>query len=398
MFVFDKQTSKIFRSSIADAGAERDFYKLSIEGRSINLEPAFQEIDSRLAAVFSDLATSNGLRDVADGALRDVPMLFAVQLTRTKLRRTSPAAISEQLTERGEPLGISPVTISDEQARLLHLTQLTDVTRVAEALRKKDLVVLTAPVSGPSFVISDNPVVLQNTLPYGRLGLAAPGIEIYFPISPRRCLAYLCPSHRETLVKSFDPRHPLRELSDPYSEQLMCALHAGIPATMSSSGVHFLNELQVAQSARFVYAATDEFEWAQKILDRHAELRNVRTLVNVGEMGAVPPTPYPMPPGDWVIFEVGHRHFALSVFDCTFDATQGELTFRTADIAKLGEILSEEAFDSVEFRGSRGDGGGMRDVVIDRLERDAAPFFRVRYRDEHLRALMDAITRSPTAE
>jgi hypothetical protein len=395
VFVFDKQTSKTFQASIGDAGAERDFYTAFVAGQSINLEHAFQDVDSRLATAIGDLTSVSRLRDLGDEVVRDIPTLFAIQLMRTKLQRTSPTAIAERLNELGGPLGVEPITISEEQARLIHLDRLRETEDIAQLLRQKDLVLFDAPDETPHFVVSDNPVVLQNTLPYGRMGLAAPGIEIYFPISEQRCLAYLCPSYRENLVKSFDPRHPMRELSDPLSDALMCAFHLGTAVQMSAGGVHFLNELQLTQSGRFLYAATDEFKWARDILERRNELRNVKTLMTIGEMGTVPPTRYRMPAGDWLVFEVGHRHFALPVMKCAFAARKGELTFRTTDLSKLSEIIREQPLDSVAFHASNGSGGGMRDVVIDRVDRDGVEYFRVRHRDEQLRALMDSIAGSP---
>ena len=44
--------------------------------------------------------------------------------------------------------------------------------------------------------ISDNPLVMHNQKdfgPYGNIGLAVPGIEIYYPLSPNTILAYMCP-------------------------------------------------------------------------------------------------------------------------------------------------------------------------------------------------------------
>lgn len=390
--VFDKTTSKSFGASIEDAGAQRDFYSIESGDQRLNLESVFQELDSRLAAVVASLATAQRLDELPSDSIADVPTLFAVQLLRTNLQRTSPLAIAERLNELGAPHGVEPITISDEQARLLHLDGLRQVDKIAELLRQKDLVIFEAAEATPTFVISDNPVVLQNTLPYGRIGLTAPGSEVYFPVSSRRCLAYLCPSHRETLVKSFDPRHPMRELTDPLYEQLMCALHLGTPARMGVESVHFLNELQLTQSGRFVYSATDDFDWARQILERRGDLRNVRTLVTIGEMGEVPPPRYPMPPGDWIIFEVGYKHYALSVFDCVFGAGTGGLTFRTSDLAKLSEIVREQPFDSVALHAGNG-GGGMRDVVIDTIERSGVEYCRIQHRDEGLRSLMRSLGR-----
>ena len=87
--VFDKTTSRSFGASIEDAGAQRDFYSIGTGDQRLNLESVFQELDSRLAAVVTSLATAQRLDELPSDSVADIPTLFAVQLLRTNLQRTS---------------------------------------------------------------------------------------------------------------------------------------------------------------------------------------------------------------------------------------------------------------------------------------------------------------------
>lgn len=70
-------------------------------------------------------------------------------------------------------------------------------------LLSKDWYLCESPPNHP-FYVSDNPVVLQNSNdfgPYGNLGLAVCGIEIYLPLSSTLMLAMYCPSIREQKIR-----------------------------------------------------------------------------------------------------------------------------------------------------------------------------------------------------
>ena len=99
--------------------------------------------------------------------------------------------------------------------RLVHLLRLMGIQELADELRTKDIMLLQSANADNVLWISDNPVVLQNTFPYGRVGVTAPGIEIYFPIGPKRCLALYCKTIGEQIRESLDPDHPRPRLSNP---------------------------------------------------------------------------------------------------------------------------------------------------------------------------------------
>lgn len=114
--------------------------------------------------------------------------------------------------------------------------------------------------------ISDNPVTLQNMIdhgPYGNIGLAVRGIEIYFPLSKTLALGMFCPSHEEEfkktyekykLIKRLDPELGSRSIKDgSYIEQIMNGFLKKKTVPYKAESVVNHNSLQVYFSSRFVF-------------------------------------------------------------------------------------------------------------------------------------------------
>ena len=289
--VYDKQRRVILPPvSICDAGAERDFYALGSGQLRVSWEPAFQRLDDRLAEVLRELTVCENLAQVSAAIRADISVLVATQLLRTRLQRTSVTALAAQLNALGERLGIERIEFSDTDARLVHLLRLMGIQELADELRTKDIMLLQSANADNVLWISDNPVVLQNTFPYGRVGVTAPGIEIYFPIGPKRCLALYCKSIGEQIRESLDPDHPRPRLSKRLYEDLLRGIDQGVTVSISAEFVAFLNELQTGQSSRFLYSARSDFDFANRILRGRPSLGTVTSLVKLGE--SEPPRPH----------------------------------------------------------------------------------------------------------
>lgn len=154
--------------------------------------------------------------------------------------------------------------------------------------------------------ISDNPLVMHNQRtfgPYGNIGLAVPGIEIYYPISPDIVLAYFCPSslkhiedrhaEAEKRASSFfgtkmlsqrgistadtavlmQMRAEIKRSKDYY---LLMKEHRIVP--MDDQNVLFLNSLQMMSSYRFIAAAKSDFSFARKALNERPHWREGRRI------------------------------------------------------------------------------------------------------------------------
>jgi hypothetical protein len=139
------------------------------------------------------------------------------------------------------------------------------------------------------FWIGDNPIALQNHVdrgPYGNLGLAVPGIEIYMPLSSTRALGMWCPS----VARRFDesartirmaPRHLLDAVRDPDRMLAIAdALESGGALDYESRHVMNLNSLQVIRAERYIVSPTDEFALVRRMLADHPEFRGGQRMVD----------------------------------------------------------------------------------------------------------------------
>lgn len=387
--VYDKQRSVSFPNSISDAGAERDFYTLGSGELRVSWEPVFQRLDDRLAEVLRELTACENL-DQVDAAVRaDIPVVVATQLLRTQIQRTGFTDFAAQLNEIGDGLGIERCEFSDEDARLAHLLHLVGIQELADQLTTKDIVLLHSENSG--LWISDNPVVLYNAFPYGLVGVAAPGIEIYFPIGPKRCLALYCKSIGEQIRESLDPDHPRPRLSNRLYADLLRGIDQGSTVLISAEFVSFLNERQICQSSRFLYSARPEFDLAERVLRKRPSLGIIKSLFKLGQVGTVSPPFRNMPPGTFLLLQSGHAHHVLPVIDRSSECGQGSIAVTILDELKFRSINASTEFDSVTLIVDGNALRQMREVVLASESYEGEQVLLVKHMNPGLQAMMETI-------
>lgn len=395
LFGYDKHSGQSFPTSVGDAAAERDFYSATLGGVRVSWEPAFQLLDDQFAEVVHGLGSTSSLSDLQPAVRANVPVAVTTQLLRTQLQRTSPADIIGQLNAIGEPWGVESLAITETESRLLHLARLLGIHEIAEVLRTKDVALLQVDRSEQVLWLSDNPVILNNSFPYGRIGLAAPGIEIYLPISPIRCLALFCPSIAEQIRESFDASHPRPHLAERLYVDLLNGIDHGQLVPISGEFIRFLNERQVAQSSRFLYSSQRAFSLADSVLDIRPELRSVTSMFTVGELGASPAQLNGMPAGTFLLLETGHRHHVLPVIDHSDVIRNGGIAVSVLDETKLSLLDPEETFDSATLIVDRQAVRYGRGVVLARETRAGSRVVLVKHANPSLQALMEAISDPP---
>jgi hypothetical protein len=138
------------------------------------------------------------------------------------------------------------------------------------------------------FIISDNPVSLQNQVdmgPYGNLGLAVRGIEIYLPLSSTRALVMWCPSLTTQILEAAETIRRLPEavlaahIQDPDGILAMdSAIRAGSTLMYEPRHVMNFNSLQVGRSERYLFSAKNDFSLADRMIDDHPHLRSGQRL------------------------------------------------------------------------------------------------------------------------
>lgn len=315
IIVLDKERNVSFSSSIVDAGSENHFNTINIDGKRINFEEIFQEIDSDFSAIQKKLLDSANVNSLTEGDLERLRQVIAVQILRTKLQRNTFQSVAEQLEERvlkayGSRGGIS--VPDDNEARKLALQSLLDADDLVDAMRDKEIFLIDSG-ENEEFIISDDPVTVHNSFPYGLTGMSSPGAEIHLPLSPKITLALYCPTIVKTLKMvcqlDLDPRE--RKIY----ESIIDSLESGAPATLGEHTANFLNTLQLRQSARFLYGSSFDSlaEVKQKISEDSGNL-GINSRVSIGELGKAPISSR-MPPGEWLVFHTKEDHGMFPVVD-----------------------------------------------------------------------------------
>jgi hypothetical protein len=388
LFVFDKQTGRSFGSSILDAGSENYFNTVSFGGEKWNFEDLFQDVDGRSARLVAEMVSRRSVTWLTSDDRIALADLFATQLLRTRFTRTTPKRIAEHLRELTRELGYDPdqdpdMALPSEAAlRLGAVSAFLNRDGHAAALLRLHPALYVAN-SEHRFISSDHPVNVINAFAYGDRGLLSQGIVVLLPISPDLSLALHCPTivNRYKMATRLDLAPEMRDRILHYER----GLASGEPIAIDSDKVLSLNLEQVAHSARYLYSATNAFDFANEFLERHPELRSVDTHVAVGALGQVPPPRSSMPAEtQLVIFgKVDHCMIAIAEID---EAGEG-LTARTAQL----DLLALVAADCGMLRAQLYIDGQVRreinEAMIERFGEPSQGWFRVVHRDPGLRAL-----------
>jgi hypothetical protein len=147
----------------------------------------------------------------------------------------------------------------------------TEAANLAAHFVDKTWVLLRTDRTRP-FLIGDNPITLQNQRdsgPRGNLGLAVPGIEIYFPLSPVRALAFWCPSHESVIRDAAARRGSLPEVA----QNVLTAIDTGRPLASAAENIENFNSLQIRYAERYVFSSVDDFALARDMIAAHPETR-----------------------------------------------------------------------------------------------------------------------------
>jgi hypothetical protein len=387
--VFDKTEMRGYKSSILNAGCENYFNTVEVEGQSISFERLFQATDDQLARLLNMIVLDRSLANITPIDRLMLSEAVAAQIIRTKMVRTTMRSIAEQLSDSMRRAGLISEELdgfpmpTDQEVRRAALASLLDLQQIVDAIQKKDLILIHCSDS-TFFWISDNPVVLHNTFPYGELGLNAPGIEIYFPISPGLTLGFFCPTIGLKIQQLLSLGQPYID-RQKYSE-IYRGLKEGTSVSLGPETTPFLNSLQVLRSSRFLYAQNDDFEHARSILERSPEARNVQSLSSVGEIGQGPPPRPRMPSGLWVVIYGNRNHYMIAVD--RWDQNSDFLDFETRDVHTLQAIVADEPIEQAVLFQDGHERRGMRQVRIEVLNRSSPFQVRITHRDEKLNQIL----------
>lgn len=296
VWVYDKQTDRVFQASTGRVAAERGLYDFEFQGVLMTMEPGLADLEAKAATATKRLVEARSLSVLTPDDRNVIATFLAVQLVRTKATRAQFGHIGAMLAgwlresvaddwngaaEVESFIGIR--SEADEQlhyAGLLHQAPpdlipllLAKVWTLAETTRQYP------------FLIGDHPFAMSNNVdhgPRGSLGLAVRGIELYLPLSPELQLCLYCP----TLVEELETEHRLvawrvgqlgiEHEGVSQAEAMLDCFGTGRPHRVRPENVDYCNSLQIVHAERYVIASNPEFDMVRDMIKEDPAVRHGR--------------------------------------------------------------------------------------------------------------------------
>ena len=390
IYVYDKNRKSSFKSSIRDAGSENHFNTFMNADQRINFESVFQKNDDRLAQLIDVLTTDEHTNRLNTQDRSDLLHIISAQIVRTKIHRTSMLSVAEQMIDSLKDAGFDKDELlnfsipSEDEVRQFALSSYLKSDELVESISGKVGFLIRCD-SGNSFWTSDNPVVLHNTFPYGDVALGAAGIEIYFPISSKLALGFYCPSIFSKMKYLLSSNYA--DVDKELYSSMLSALKNGEAISLGPKTATFINSLQVLQSTRFIYSASNaDFSLVDSILEENPDASNIQTKIKVGKLGMGPEPRKRMPSGIWLAVYSSDNHYLLPISN--FTDAYGVLEFETDALTEIGLILKSSRIDRVILFDDGAERRGMRDVKFETEYSGSTVHVKVSHKNEALNSIL----------
>lgn len=307
--VLDKSDGRTFKANIRNVAAERNFYEV---GESYNVEAGLTQIEQLAAPIINKIISERSLVNLLPDERGVLSVFLAIQSFRTNQLRDSIAAINQLLVNdiirRGwDPNSVENFKVLDEEeVKQICVQMLAETGPVAELLADKQwmLIETTAQV----FILGDHPIGMHNQRdfgPRGNLGFAVPGVEMYVPLTPNLALGLICPTDSNEMRRLQDENRQMEARMQGLailgatqeiramaavalkkvvkmksqlprlekSDAMIDAMRAGTPILAENEVVEFMLYIQTRFASRYVYSATGDFSFIQKIIADDASLK-----------------------------------------------------------------------------------------------------------------------------
>ena len=291
IFVFDKHTQRTFETNVKNIASEKGFYDFELKGQKLTLEPGLANLESKSSKIIDRVVSTKTLSNLTDEEKVTLAYFIATQFNRTSAVRLRYKTMNEVLKQKIIEFGFDPQNtqgyseLSENDIKLLTNRMILRGDFLPHFLSKVWMLFETT--DNRPYYISDNPIVLQNMndlRPYGNLGLACKGIEIYFPLSRSLTLAMLCKSHEKTLKDTYENYLTIKSVKpellaeNKYDPEILLryvdSLKTGKALKVVSDNVINLNSLQVTFSSRFVYSSHNGFDLVREMLNDQPKFKN----------------------------------------------------------------------------------------------------------------------------
>ena len=288
--VFDKLKENKFLTSVRNIAAENSFYNFDIDGNTESIEEILSQIEADSTQVIEKIKKNKSLANISREEKVTLANFIHVQKMRVKNFKEELFHMGERFSQELQKRGIDPDNVQNfhpmdenEVTKMMNRVILSGADFLHNYLNKAWLL-LEAPAKNP-FYISDNPISMQNHRYMGlkgNIGLAVPGIEIYFPISNELTLALLCKSHEKNfreakrMNEQLEKSHPelLESIDEEFvKDEYVESIDKGTPFECRPLIIKNLNSLQVIYAERFIFSSKRNFSLAEEMIEETDDLR-----------------------------------------------------------------------------------------------------------------------------
>jgi len=273
VYVYDKKLNKSFPTGFDGAGSENYFNTIKSSEGNFNFESLFDEYDNISARITLKITKDRSFSYFTEDDFFYLLIAIATQHCRVKMRRTSHQLFLTEIEEFGKRLYGKDIPMrnpppGNEEVKAISYKHLLNLESVVEMLYNKDMHLIET--RNMPLWISDNPIVMHNALPYGRLGFEQRGIEIYYPISDSLAVVLVCSSFRNMLK-------PKYKNLDFEGKKMYEVLTSKGKIEINDRQVNSLNRLQIVNSSRFLYGPKDEFSQAIEFLNKNPKYKEIKS-------------------------------------------------------------------------------------------------------------------------
>ncbi len=260
--VFDKTNSKIFRRKASEIATQRFFYDIQgLDDLSDNgqvIEKFLESFERKAAPILQGwlYALNQGKFSLKNEDRDFYSAFLALQYLRTPEYRM----LANELLFSFQKYTDSAASALNHQDFELTANAIFNSELMNELITAMHDHIWIFHVNNSSIPLytSDNPVVLKSSFPntwHGGQGVAAKGIQIFYPLSPKFTLLLLERTHWKKF-EFLDGRV--------------------MPLEYTTEVVKHDNSGQVAFSTRFVFSSSSDFSFADYMCNLHSESRDPR--------------------------------------------------------------------------------------------------------------------------
>lgn len=254
IYCLDKITGRVYPRNFKDLGQENFFYEIEDVPEGM-MEDFLSEWDGHFSTAYNLLLKEKDLDKLNELEQNHFFLFLGTQFLRTAEKRYDVKNMTDQVYDRlfGERgMKIIPkelkVGYTDDSIRKFQAKMILEDAPYFASIFKNKIWIVMENVSDLPLKTSDNPVAMHNAHgipPFMGVGIASPGTEIHFPLTPNLILI------------SYDP------LTDRLT-------------TLKTKHDHVRrhNCIQLFNSARFMYSCVNDFEEEIQYLEKHPDFKD----------------------------------------------------------------------------------------------------------------------------